>query len=208
MSNTVIAKYYKDPDVTLDYSVDWTTWLTGDTISDSVWGLENPLTLVSESSTPTGTTAFISGGVNGEAYVVYNRITTAGGRIADFEIDVVVQQRFAPGFAALVPLTGLLVATADVITPDVLPAGALFPTLYLESADTITPTVEATIILTITLVSTTADIITPTLDFSTELAPILSASDADVITPTIPDLLAMPGGGLVVQPGGDPIDTG
>jgi hypothetical protein len=79
--------YTKDPDATLDYPVDWESWLDDDTISASEWVLEDGLTIgtgdIAPSFTGTVATAFIAGGTVGTTYLVTNRITTAGGRIDD-----------------------------------------------------------------------------------------------------------------------------
>lgn len=73
----------KDPDATLDYSQDWSDWLTdvSDTITGTpVWTVGAGLTKVSQSNTTTTATAFISGGVAGSKEPVACKITTSGGR--------------------------------------------------------------------------------------------------------------------------------
>jgi hypothetical protein len=63
-----MASYKKDPNAVLDYTFDWTAYLTplADTISTVTWVLPTGLTKVSQSNTTMTATAFISGGTIGE----------------------------------------------------------------------------------------------------------------------------------------------
>lgn len=89
---TPIATYVKDPDATLDYTVDWTAWLSGvsDTISSAAWTVPAGLTQVAVSATTTSATIFLSGGTAGNSYDVVCRITTAAStpRINDRTIRI------------------------------------------------------------------------------------------------------------------------
>lgn len=87
--------YKKDPNATLDYSFDWGPYLTPlvDTITSVEWILSAGLTKVSQSNTATTATAFISGGVLEETETLTCRITTAGGRIDDRTIELVMVSR-------------------------------------------------------------------------------------------------------------------
>lgn len=78
----------KDPNDNLDYSIDWSEWLTGtDTIATSTWGVPSALT-TSNVATGTATTViWLSGGTAGEIYDVHNTITTAAGRIEERTIE-------------------------------------------------------------------------------------------------------------------------
>lgn len=78
----------KDPDEILDYQVDWTGRLDGDTIATSTWILPTGITQNSVDQSTTHTTIWLSGGVDGKTYEVTNRITTAGGRTYDQSIDI------------------------------------------------------------------------------------------------------------------------
>jgi hypothetical protein len=74
----------KDPAAVLDYSQDWSAWLTDmtDTITGApVWTVGTGLTKDSQSNTTTSASAFISGGTAGQKYPVACKITTAGGRV-------------------------------------------------------------------------------------------------------------------------------
>ena len=80
----------KDPDETLDYSVDWSRFLGSDTISSVVWKIEdtdgtyntisapetvNGLTITAVSNTDTVATAQISDGTLNSTYNVVCQIT-------------------------------------------------------------------------------------------------------------------------------------
>lgn len=95
-----MSTFVKDPSAVLDYSIDWTKWLTvgvgGDTIIASTWTPETGITVGSggfaPSLTPTKTTVWLSGGTAGVTYKCVNHITTAGGRQTDMSILIVCQE--------------------------------------------------------------------------------------------------------------------
>lgn len=72
----------KDPDEILDFSIDWSARLDGDTISTVTWANATPagLTRTAQQTSGAVTTAFFSGGTEGETYFVTCTIDTAGGR--------------------------------------------------------------------------------------------------------------------------------
>lgn len=83
--------FLKDPNATLDYSVDWADWLDGDSISTSAWVVDSGITVAvspAASNTADTATVWLSGGTLGESYTITNRITTAAGRIADRSIVI------------------------------------------------------------------------------------------------------------------------
>ena len=85
--------YTKDPNAVLDYTVDWETWLGGDTISTSAWTVGTGLTEDSDSNTTTSATVWLSGGTTGTDYACTNRIVTAAGRTEDRTIHIRVRER-------------------------------------------------------------------------------------------------------------------
>jgi len=85
--------FTKDPNAILDYAVDWSRWLAGDTIAVSAWIAPDGLTKVSETNTATKATVWLSGGTAGQTYTVTNRITTAGGRTEDRSFTIRVEER-------------------------------------------------------------------------------------------------------------------
>jgi hypothetical protein len=66
----------KDPDETLDYSVDWSRWLNGATISSVVWSVDD--------STGTKTTIAASDTVNG----IQNVSQTISGGVATINLGL------------------------------------------------------------------------------------------------------------------------
>jgi len=85
--------FKKDPESILDYSIDWSVWLNGDTISGSSWTVPSGLTEGSDSFTDTTTILWLSGGTAGESYSVVNRIDTASGRRADKTITIQCREK-------------------------------------------------------------------------------------------------------------------
>lgn len=90
-----MTTFKKDPNAVLDYTVDWTPYLTpvADTISTVTWVLSSGLAKVSQSNTMTAATAFISGGVLGNTETLTCRITTAAGRTDDRTISLRIVNR-------------------------------------------------------------------------------------------------------------------
>lgn len=86
-------QFTKDPNATLDYSIDWSKWLADDTILSSAWTVPAGLTQVSASNTTTIATVWLSGGTASQSYTVTNRITTAGGRTDERSIIIRIEER-------------------------------------------------------------------------------------------------------------------
>lgn len=93
MALAPVATFLKDPDAVLDYGLDWTAWLAGDTIASSVWSAAAGLTSSAPSFAAGLTQNWLSGGVAGTSYLVRNRITTVGGRTEDRSILINVADR-------------------------------------------------------------------------------------------------------------------
>lgn len=79
----------KDPDEVLDFAIDWSDALDGDTISSSTWSVDadndDAVLDISVSGHPasfTDTTATLwcESGTAGVRYKLYNTVVTAGGR--------------------------------------------------------------------------------------------------------------------------------
>lgn len=90
----------KDPNDIVDYRIDWSDELKqyGDTISTSVWTVQEGLTKVADPNTGTmdpftntAAIVWVSGGTAG-AYTAHNRITTAQGRRRDRTIIITVKE--------------------------------------------------------------------------------------------------------------------
>lgn len=87
MSSTFFTK---DPNAVLDFTVNWTTWLNGDTIATSNFTVPSGIVKDSQSNSTTSSTVWLSGGTEGSIYDVLNRITTAGGRTEDKTLTIYV----------------------------------------------------------------------------------------------------------------------
>jgi hypothetical protein len=92
-----IATKTKDPSARLDYTIDWSAWLTeGDTIASVEWTAAPGITIGSSSYAPTRTattaTVWLEGGTAEGIYRVACRITTDEGRIDERSFDVRVRE--------------------------------------------------------------------------------------------------------------------
>lgn len=85
-------RFFKDPDAILDYSVDWTDWLNGDSISSSSWVTPAGITVDSDNHNGSVATVWLSGGTEGQSYTLVNRIVTSLGRTQDQSIIFVCQE--------------------------------------------------------------------------------------------------------------------
>lgn len=73
--------FVKDPNATLDYTVDWTDYLNGAAILTSQWIAPSGITVDSDVNDGQKATAYISGGVIGQTYTLVNRITFSSGGV-------------------------------------------------------------------------------------------------------------------------------
>lgn len=90
-----LTTWPKDPNATLDYSVDWSEWLaTGESLTCSVW-TRSATTLVEENTalTTSVATIWLSGGTVDATYTIANKIGTSGGRIDERTVSIKVLQR-------------------------------------------------------------------------------------------------------------------
>lgn len=82
----------KDPDAKLDYTFDWSAYLSpvGDSIA-LVSFIGDGVTIASQTNTASTATAWVSGGTLGSTHTVTCRITTNGGRIDDRTIYIKIK---------------------------------------------------------------------------------------------------------------------
>jgi hypothetical protein len=86
--------FLKDPDDVLDYSFDWSDWLTTNEQIVSFTAIATPgITIDSTSNTTTVTTTWLSGGVAGSPYTVTHRIVTNQDRTVDRSMTIRVTSR-------------------------------------------------------------------------------------------------------------------
>ena len=91
----VEKSFIKDPDATLDYAFDWSTyWLQDDeSIISHIVTVSSGLTKDMESENSGIVTVWLSGGNVGENYEVSCRIVTSFGRTDDRTIKIMVRER-------------------------------------------------------------------------------------------------------------------
>ncbi len=89
----VLAAHKKDPAAKLDYSIDWSRWLDGDTIAISTWTVPDGISETEATHTASIATIWLSGGIAGSEYLITNRIATASGREDERTLRIVVEDR-------------------------------------------------------------------------------------------------------------------
>lgn len=88
-----VPYWEKDPGATLDYNLDWSAWLNGDTITNVVWTVPAGLTKTTQSVANGVTTVWLAGGTLGQRYTVTCRVTTALGRTDERSFQLFIVQR-------------------------------------------------------------------------------------------------------------------
>jgi len=87
----------KDPDATVDFTIDWSDLLAEsspqDTIASSSWTANQGVVVDRDSNTTTTATVWVSGGTVRKYSELVNTVTTAGGRTYERTVYVKVQQR-------------------------------------------------------------------------------------------------------------------
>lgn len=72
----MLGRGEQDPSDLIQYAIDWTSFLDGDTLATSAWTVPSELTSSGTALSTTTTQIKISGGQSGKEYSVTNRITT------------------------------------------------------------------------------------------------------------------------------------
>lgn len=90
--------YPKDPNATVDFSIDWSAWLTADeAITSAVWQSKpdgaGALTLGNTIDGAAVQGIYVSGGLTGNRYRLTCHIETDAGRQADRSITVRVMEQ-------------------------------------------------------------------------------------------------------------------
>jgi hypothetical protein len=89
--------YLKDPRSRVDYAIDWSPDLGGQTIEASLWRVtpdeEGGIVADQTSFAPVMTGARLGGGVTGHIYTVSNQVTLSGGMIDVRSITLRVEAR-------------------------------------------------------------------------------------------------------------------
>lgn len=75
----------------LDIGLNWAEWLGSDVITLSEWTADPEITISNRQANATSTSCYISGGLQGMTYRVYNKITTNKGLIDSRFITISVR---------------------------------------------------------------------------------------------------------------------
>ena len=91
--NSQSATKKKYPNELLDYTIDFSDWLTeGDTIESGTWDyVTSGLTQEDATITDTSISVWVSGGVAGGRYPITGTATTAQGRVKQFQFTIRVE---------------------------------------------------------------------------------------------------------------------
>jgi hypothetical protein len=89
-----LEEFPKQPGDTITYRFDYRDWLTdmGDTAQSAVVTAETGITVVSSSVASGYVNVKLSGGTDGESYVVTSALTTSGGHVKEAEITIKVKE--------------------------------------------------------------------------------------------------------------------
>lgn len=92
-----MSYYLKDPQSRVDYAVDWTAYLDGQTVADSVWTVrpQEPGGIAVEEASfdLSRSAARLVGGTIGRVYTVSNLVTLSDGAQDERSITLRVEQR-------------------------------------------------------------------------------------------------------------------
>ncbi len=89
--------YLKDPDSRVDYAIDWSGYLDGQTVAASAWAVTpaepGGVAVAQASFDLARTAATLEGGLAGHVYSVTNRVTLSDGQIDERSIALRVEER-------------------------------------------------------------------------------------------------------------------
>ncbi|HVQ09364.1 MAG TPA: hypothetical protein VMS43_13105 [Allosphingosinicella sp.] len=89
--------YLKDPQSRVDYAIDWTAYLDGQTIVASLWTIApvelGGIEVDEDGFAPDRTAARLAGGIVGNCYSVSNRVTLSDGSCDARSIALRVEDR-------------------------------------------------------------------------------------------------------------------
>ena len=93
MACSISTTFCKARGETLDYKIDWSDWLSSETISTSSWAVSSGIIKDSDTNTTTTATVWVSGGTLGSLYTVTNTIVTSASRTAQRAFRININQR-------------------------------------------------------------------------------------------------------------------
>jgi hypothetical protein len=78
----------KSPGEVLDYAVDWSVPLAGDTIQTSTWIVPASITKTKDGQAGNVCTIWLSGGSMNDRILIINRVATVGGRTIEQHVKL------------------------------------------------------------------------------------------------------------------------
>jgi hypothetical protein len=92
-----MSYYLKDPQARVDYSIDWTDYLDGQSVAASLWTVTpsepGGIAVEQASFDLSRSAARLSGGLLGRVYTVSNQVTLSDGSLDERSITLRVEQR-------------------------------------------------------------------------------------------------------------------
>ena len=85
----------KDPQARIDYVIDWSAYLAGQSVIASEWSVHpaGGLTVEEAAFEPGRTSVRVSGGALGHVYRLTNRVTLSDGQVDERSVTVRVEER-------------------------------------------------------------------------------------------------------------------
>lgn len=87
----LVGSFVKDPSAVLDYYMDWTPWLAGDTLSTSAWVATGTVTIRDPGIVGSVTVIWVEGGTAGELIDLTNHVITTAGREDERTLRLIVR---------------------------------------------------------------------------------------------------------------------
>lgn len=171
----------KAPTAILQYSFDWSEWLSGAAIQSSAWQADDGLTVDSDTTVGPVTTVTLSGGAAGETYRVHNTVESDAGETDVRTVLIAVSPNAAtgPGFQADMLLWRLTIASP----PDSLPLPAYYESAIADSLAQLAQDVPLIRTATLNIVAGTASYSLPAdFLFPIALAGMVQAGDGVLLT--------------------------
>jgi hypothetical protein len=94
----IMSVFAKDPQSEVDFSLDWTDWITsGEVITSALWSIDpsdvSAPTLGASQSSGSVQSVYVSGGVPGSRYRLSCQIQTDAGRTADRSLTLRIMEQ-------------------------------------------------------------------------------------------------------------------
>lgn len=88
----LVGSFVKDPAAVLDYYLDWSAWLAGDTLSTSTWVATGTVLIRDAAMVGSVTVIWVEGGSTGELVDLTNHIVTVAGREDERTLRLILRE--------------------------------------------------------------------------------------------------------------------